>query len=126
MTQERQAELIRKACRAAGLDSHVRVIKRKKDATTWAEKIAVRFMRDGQQLPVKNSFMYCDTLDMCFFYGPADTPFFTYAGYAMAHSPDNAEGLLVEAFRKAGDVLHEMKLLANAENTPPQQEGETV
>ena len=69
MTPERQAELISKACKEAGLDSHIRLIERRKEAQTWAEKIAVQFMQAGQQLPVKNSYMFCDTLDMCFFYG---------------------------------------------------------
>lgn len=112
MTQERQAELIHKACRAAGLDAHIRVINRKKDATTWAEKIAVQFMQAGQQLPVKNSYMFCDTLDMCFFYGPGDTPKVAYAGHAGADERDITDGKLSEAFRRAATVLQAMKRLA--------------
>lgn len=112
MTPERQAELISKACKEAGLDSHIRQIERRKDAQTWAEKIAVQFMQAGQQLPVKNSYMFCDTLDMCFFYGPGDTPQVAYAGYTTAGSPDTTEGKLVEAFRKADTVLRLMKKLA--------------
>lgn len=120
MTQERQAELIYKACKEAGLDGHIRVINRKKDATTLAEKIAVRFMQDDQQLPVKNSYMFCETLDMCFFFTQQGTPQVAYAGYAHADSPDIrktdiAEGRLIEAFRKAGKVLQAMKRLAEEE-----------
>lgn len=84
------------------------------DAHTWAEKISVRF-RDGRQpRPVKNSYMFCDTLDMCFFYGGPqhDIPYMTYAGYVTAGSPDITEDKLVEAFNKAGAVLRIMKRLA--------------
>lgn len=112
MTSERQAELISTACKEAGLDSHIRRIERRKEAQTWAEKIAVQFMQAGQQFPVKNSYMFCDTLDMCFFYGPGDTPQVAYAGYTTAGSPDTTEGKLVEAFRKADTVLRLMKKLA--------------
>lgn len=115
MTPERQAELISKACKEAGLDSHIRLIERRKEAQTWAEKIAVQFMQAGQQLPVKNSYMFCDTLDMCFFYTPQGVPQVAYAGYATADSADITKGKLVEAFRKADTVLRLMKGLAEGE-----------
>ena len=115
MTPERQAELISTACKEAGLDSHIRWIERRKEAQTWAEKIAVQFLQAGQQLPVKNSYMFCDTLDMSFFYGPGDTPKVAYAGHAGADERDITEGKLVEAFRKADAVLRAMKRLAGEE-----------
>ena len=119
MTPERQAELISKACKEAGLDSHIRLIERRKEAQTWAEKIAVQFMQAGQQLPVKNSYMFCDTLDMCFFYGPGDTPEVAYAGHAGADERDITEGKLVEAFRKADAAQRDMKRLAGEEAREP-------
>lgn len=67
MTEQRQAELIAAACKEAGLDGHIRWIESKKQADTWAEKIAMRF-KGSNSLPVKNSYMYCDTLDMRFFF----------------------------------------------------------
>ncbi len=115
MTTEREAELISKACKEAGLDAHIRWIECRKEAQTWAEKMAVQFMQTGRQLPVKNSYMFCDTLDMCFFYTPKGTPQVVYAGYAHADSPDIAEGKLIEAFRKANTVLQAMKRLAEEE-----------
>lgn len=114
MTPERQAELITTACREVGLDTHIRWIEGKRQAQTWAERIAVRFM-GAAQLPVKNSYMFCDTLDMCFFYTPQGVPQVAYAGYAAAASADLAEGKLVEAFRKADTVLRLMKKLAEEE-----------
>ncbi|MBS6510606.1 MAG: hypothetical protein KH334_02800 [Clostridiales bacterium] len=111
MTDERQAELIATACKEAGLDGHIKWIKRAKDAQTWAERIAERF-RNSRQLPVKNSYMYCDKLDMCFFYGETGTPHMAYAGYVTASSPDITEGKLLEAFRRARQILSTMKELA--------------
>lgn len=111
MTKEKQAELITAACKEAGLDGHIRWIEGKKQANTWAEKIAVRFKGENS-LPVKNSYMYCDTLDMCFFYNEQGTPFMTYAGYVTAESKDIAEGNLFEAFRRARQVLSTMKELS--------------
>lgn len=114
MTNEQQAKLITAACKEAGLDGHIRWIEGKKQADTWAEKIAIRF-KDGNPLPVKNSYMYCDTLDMCFFYNEAGTPFMTYAGYVTADSKDITEGKLLEAFRMARQVLSTMKEFAEEE-----------
>ncbi len=58
--------------------------------------------------------MFCDTLDMCFFYGgpQGNIPYMTYAGYVTAGSPDITEGKLLEAFQKADAVLRAMKRLA--------------
>ena len=114
MTDKQQARAITKACIEAGLESHITWHKSAADLRTWAERISNRF-RDGRQpRPVKNSYMYCDTLDVCFFYGgPShDTPYMTYAGYVTAGSPDITEGKLSEAFKKAGAVLRAMKRLA--------------
>lgn len=111
MKPEIEERLISTACKEAGLDSHIRWIKRAKDAGTWAERIAERF-REGRDMPVKNSYMYCDTLDMCFFYDRAEKPHMTYAGYATASSPDITEGKLVKAFEKAQEVLKAMSRLA--------------
>lgn len=84
---------------------------RKTQAGTWAEKIAVQF-KERDPLPVKNSYMYCNTLDMCFFYGPGDTPSMAYAGQVSVDNTDIKEGKLLEAFKKARQVLGTMKELA--------------
>ena len=111
MTREQQAENIHQACREAGLDGHVKWIERKTQAGTWAEKIAVQF-KERDPLPVKNSYMYCNTLDMCFFYGQGDTPSMAYAGQVSVDNTDIKEGKLLEAFKKARQVLGTMKELA--------------
>lgn len=114
MTDKQQARAIAKACNEAGVDSHIKWHNCAADLHTWAERISGRF-RDGRQpRPVKNSYMYCDTLDMCFFYGgpSGDIPYMTYAGYVTAGSPDITEGKLAKAFQTAEAVLKTMKRLA--------------
>lgn len=110
MTGEKQAQLIERAFKEAGLDCHITWHNRKSDAYTWAERISIRFFESGQPRPVKNSYMYCDTLDMCFFYGgtAGDVPYMTYAGYVNAGSPDIMQGKLVKAFQTANTVLQNM------------------
>lgn len=111
MTERQQAAFISAACREAGLDGHIEWIEGRKQAHTWAERIAVRFKGNGR-LPVKNSYMYCDTLDMCFFYSESGMPSMSYAGYVTSASTDITEGKLVKAFQTADTVLRIMKRLA--------------
>lgn len=112
MTNEKQAELIAIACREAGLDGHIKWIERSSDAHTYAERIAngIR-LGNVKRLPVKNSYMYCDTLDMCFFY-INDVPYMSYAGYVTGNSKDIMEDKLVKAFQTSKQVLSRMKELA--------------
>ena len=114
MHPERQAEIIKEACRAVGIDSHIKRLELKKEAYTWAERIAAQHKESGQTMPVKNSYMYCDTLDMCFFF-MGRTPAVSYAGYTTAGSKDITGGIS-EAFKKADAVLRYM-LAASAKET---------
>lgn len=52
------------ACRELGFDSHIKEINCKKDAYTYAEKIALQCKEPP--FPVKNSFLYLDGVDFCF------------------------------------------------------------
>lgn len=107
LSTEQQAAAIEAACKAANLDAHITRITAKSRAATWAEKIAARFKLDREDLVVKNSYMYCDALDMCFFFLNGRTPAFAYAGYTVVRSAD-ANGGLVKAFAKADEVLRYM------------------
>lgn len=118
MTPKKQAQIIEKACVKAGLECHISWHNCKADAHTWAERISALFFEGRQPRPVKNSYMYCDTLDMCFFFGgpTGDIPFMTYAGYVTAKSPDITEGKLEKAFQAANVVLQAMSRMAKEEN----------
>lgn len=97
------SDILYRAAREANLDGHIKIIENKKDEHTYAEKIAGRF-RSGH-LPVKNSYMFCDALDMCFFVTKDLTPTFAYAGYSAINHIDVAEDKLLKAFSKAKELL---------------------
>lgn len=59
-------------CRELGYDGHIKTIKHKKDAYTYAEKIAIQY---GIPKAVKNSYMYLDRVDFCFFQNGNDVNF---------------------------------------------------
>lgn len=100
-----RAALLARAMRKCDLDSHIKNMEFKKDAGTWAERIATRFYEKAC-FPVKNSYMFCDSLDMCFFYDKDMVPTVTYAGYAQHLSKDTST--LPLSFEKAAEVLSVM------------------
>lgn len=59
-------------CRELGYDGHIKTIQYKKDAYTYAEKIAIQF---GIPKAVKNSYMYLDRVDFCFYQVGDDVDF---------------------------------------------------
>lgn len=59
-------------CRELGYDGHIKTIQYKKDAYTYAEKIAIQY---GIPKAVKNSYMYLDSVDFCFFQNGNDVNF---------------------------------------------------
>lgn len=104
-----QEKIIQNACRRAGLDGHIKWLQTQRDAHTWAEKISYMYRKPGYRImPTKGSSMYCETLDMCFFFMYGKTPAMAYAGYMAAGGPDNAEKLAT-AFKKGEEVLRFMK-----------------
>lgn len=100
-----RTSLLEKAMKQCELDSHIKNMEFKRDAGTWAERIATRFYGKAG-FPVKNSYMFCDSLDMCFFYDKDMVPTVTYAGYTQFLSKDTIT--LPQAFEKAKDVLNAM------------------
>lgn len=119
MTVEREAEIIAAACKEHGLDTHIKWITKKSEAYTRAEQIATQFS-GGKRQPVKNSYMYCDTMDACFFFAGGN-PAFSFSGYVTQGVGDLENGRLIEAMQTAKKVLDTMRRL---KNTP--QEGETT
>ena len=119
----RQAEIIAEACKKHGLEDHIKWLDGRKDARTWAEKIAAGHMIGVQPYPVKNSYAYCDTLDMTFYlvencYVSGECvyiPQMTYAGYVTVDSADLTQGRLQNAFNTARAVLETMQELVNEE-----------
>lgn len=104
-TVEQQTQAMEQAFKQYNLDCHIVYKERKSEFHTWAEQIAKRFFRKG--MPIKNSYMYCNALDMCFFFLKDGTAIYTYAGYA--DQWDGTEEKIVNAFRIANKVRTAME-----------------
>ena len=66
LTIEQEREAIYAAARRSNLDAHIQTMDRKSDAHTCAEKLMLSSYRKG--MPYKSSYLYCDTLDACFYF----------------------------------------------------------
>lgn len=98
-SHEKQRIAIEKSAKRMNLDYHITEIECKRDLHTWADKIMGRFFRKG--MPVKKSYMMCDTLDMNFFFSKDGIAMYTYSGYA-----DDRDGSdkIIEAFKTANKM----------------------
>lgn len=86
------------------MDNHTVRFERKTDLVTWADRIIGFFYR--KNMPARRSYMYCNTLDMTFFYLQNGKAVYTYAG--QADERDSGE-LLIKAFTKAEEIRIEME-----------------
>ena len=66
LTIDQEKEAPYQAARRLGLDAHITYMERKGDAYTYAEKLMLNSYRKG--MPYKASYLYCDTVDACFFF----------------------------------------------------------
>ena len=71
-------EAMHDSCRELGLDGHIKTIEYKKDCNTYAEKIVCNFKEKPFQ--VKNSYMFLDGVDFCFYQKGKDVNF-AISGY---------------------------------------------
>ena len=98
-TYEQQERAIHDSARELGLDAHINKPTCKKDLYSYADKISSMWFRP--HMPVKRSYMMCDSLDMDFFFTEDGTAIYTYAGYADDRDGNNK---IVEAFTKANEM----------------------
>lgn len=66
LTIDQEESALYQAARRLGLDAHITHMERKGDAYTYAEKLMLNSYRKG--MPYKTSYLYCDTVDACFFF----------------------------------------------------------
>lgn len=98
-----QEEAFISACEKLDLCSHITEFNSKKDASTFADKIAINSFYKG--MCVKKSYMYCNSLDMTFFFNRDGKSDFTYAGrYNKNDTPEK----MYEVFKKANELLSAM------------------
>ena len=113
------------ACKEAGLENlKVVRIRDKTDARTIAEESANCFRhRSNSQFFVCSSDMYCDIIDMCFFYRETGIPYMTFSGFAARKEGYNLEiKRLAEAFEKGQKALDIMKQLFDDEKEEEKNE----
>ena len=78
--EEQFAKALELSAKKCGLDSHVSWLNKKSDMSTWADRIIGIFYRKG--MPIKRSYMYCNALDITFFFLKNGEAVYTYSGYA--------------------------------------------
>ena len=104
---EKSADCIRRACEACGIDGHVVWFSNQIKPNSPDQKIAASTL-NRNNFPAKVSFMYCDGLDMCFFYGPGGKAYCSYSGLTSAGSEDIRSNLVM-AFKTAEKILDYME-----------------
>lgn len=104
-THEQQERALSIAFKRCEMDNHTVRFERKTDLVTWADRLIGFFYR--KNMPARKSYMYCNTLDMTFFYDQSGNAMYTYAG--QADERDSGE-LLVKAFSKAEEIRKEMQI----------------
>ena len=106
----KQAEHIQKACLECGLAGTITWFSKDLKPTTPAGQI-MREIKNRPDFPAKTSFMFCEELDMCFFYGSDGAARCSYSGTAKVGSEDIKHNI-VAAFKTAEKVLEKMQELA--------------
>ena len=99
-TEEQFAKALQISAKKCGLDAHISWLDKKANMSTWADRIIGVFYRKG--MPIKRSYMYCNSLDMTFFFSKNGKAVYTYSGYA--DKRDATEEKIVNAFRKANEM----------------------
>ena len=110
-----KTNILEQACKECGLDRHIKVLELKCHATTLPEKRANEHRKMHSKMPVKSTFMYCDGLDMTFFFDRQNKACVSFFGWARDGGKDLAEGKLQEAFVKAGQMVETMQRLMDKE-----------
>lgn len=104
-SHEQQAKAMSKAAKKLNLDAHITTLQYKKDLQTWADRILARFFR--KEMPIKRSYLFCNSLDVDFFFTEDGEAAFTYAGYADHRDLDDEK--LMKAMHMAKQMRDEMQ-----------------
>lgn len=99
-TEEQFAKALELSAKKCGLDAHISWLDKKANMCTYADRIIGVFYRKG--MAIKKSYMYCDSLDMTFFFFKNGEAVYTHSGYV--DKRDATEEKIVNAFRKANEM----------------------
>lgn len=108
MNNEERHDALHDAARMCGLDGHVKVITYKNECCTRAEQIAEAEM--ARPFPVKNSYLYCGTVDACFYYDREDNACCAFSGHVRYGSGDY--GRMGAIARLVQSMLFAMRMTA--------------
>lgn len=73
LTTEQRVQILHDSARECNLDSHIVISESKRDLGTVAEK-ALGWMAWYKNIPHKNSYLFFDSVDACFFISSNNTP----------------------------------------------------
>jgi len=97
---DKQMYAMDKALHELNLDAHIYQVPYKKDLSTYADKlIGIQFER---LIPIHRSFMYCNSLDMDFFFSKDNIAMYSYSGRCFTKEEGEK---LIKAFEKANKVI---------------------
>lgn len=108
LTTDQQKRLLRDAARLSGLDSNVR----DGSLQTLAEEAMVMF-GGSKKTPRKNSYLWCDNVDACFYY-QQDEACVTFTAKWYPDSKDLDEAKIQNAIGHIKAMLDNMEMLAEA------------
>lgn len=115
-TKEQQISMLQRAARASNMDGHITAA----PPTTMAER-GMTYFGGRKNTPRKNSYLYCDSVDACFFYGPTDAPTVTFTARWTYGAKDLDR--LGEAANLIKTMLHNMNIEAILTNLAANNEG---
>lgn len=111
---EEQEKIIEDAADVLKMDIHISHMRHKADLSTMAEKLmGQRTHQQGQ--PYKQAYLWCDTVDVCFFFSGNfnATACATFTALWLVGSKDLKGGNAAHALQKIEDMLDLMQKKAN-------------
>lgn len=112
LSVEQQVDIISACASDLKMDCHINYMERRADARTWAEKMMVgRDYRKG--MPYKRSFLWCKTVDICFYFSENGKACATMSSAWWAGCQDMSSGNAVKAVEKINSMLGYMQAKAN-------------
>lgn len=116
-TKEQQKSMLHRAARSSNMDGHIVTT----PPVTMAERAMTRFGGKAST-PRKNSYLYCDSVDACFFYGPTGAPTVTFTARWTYGAKDLDK--LGEMANLIETMLHNMSVESALENLTANSDGD--
>lgn len=116
-TKEQQKSMLYRAARSSNMDGHIVTT----PPATMAERAMTRFGGKAST-PRKNSYLYCDRVDACFFYGPTGAPTVTFAARWTYRAKDLDK--LSETAKLIKTMLYNMTVESVLENLTADSDGD--